>query len=262
MWLETSSISRNDRVLNFFKTLLWNWINLLLFNLSNQRLPDAIAEDKLNKPYRPIPSGLLSSTTARRALLYGIPSVVLTSYLLGAHEESIIMVGLTWMYNDLGGGDENFVLRNLIIAISFGIYNHGSSRIARGSAQTVGLDIAGQQWITVISMVVFTTMQIQDLQDVEGDKKRGRQTVMLVMGMRASRWCTASPILAWSFAIPYVMGAMTITVSSVLVFGLGAYTAWRVLHLTSKKEDNKSWKVWAVWLMVLYTLPLVATGRS
>ena len=249
-------------VLNFIKAMLWNWINLLLFNLSNQRLPDAIAEDKLNKPYRPIPSGLLSSTTARRALLYGIPSVVLISYFLGAHQESIIMVGLTWMYNDLRGGDENFVLRNLIIAISFGVYNHASSRIAKGSVHTPELGIAGQQWIILISLVILTTMQIQDLQDVEGDKKRGRRTVMLVLGMQTSRWCTALPILAWSFAIPYIIGAMAVTISSILVLGLGVYTAWRVLHLTSTKEDNKSWNVWAVWLIALYTLPLVTTGHS
>ncbi|KAL8724363.1 MAG: hypothetical protein Q9166_007999, partial [cf. Caloplaca sp. 2 TL-2023] len=36
--------------------LLWTWLNLLPFNINNQRQPAAILEDKINKSWRPLPS--------------------------------------------------------------------------------------------------------------------------------------------------------------------------------------------------------------
>ena len=37
--------------------MVWVWVNLLLFNMSNQSQPGAIEEDSVNKPWRPIVSG-------------------------------------------------------------------------------------------------------------------------------------------------------------------------------------------------------------
>lgn len=39
---------------------LWTWINLLPFSIDNQRRPKAIEEDRINKPWRPMPSGRVS----------------------------------------------------------------------------------------------------------------------------------------------------------------------------------------------------------
>ena len=36
------------------KVLLWNWLNVF-FDIANQRLPQSILEDTINKPWRPIP---------------------------------------------------------------------------------------------------------------------------------------------------------------------------------------------------------------
>jgi hypothetical protein len=85
--------------------ILWNWLNLLVFNIANQRLPDSIIEDKINKPWRPMPSCRLSADEARQLLLLVLPcSLTLISY-IGALDDALLMVTLTWMYNDLGGAD-------------------------------------------------------------------------------------------------------------------------------------------------------------
>ncbi|KAJ6032701.1 UbiA prenyltransferase family [Penicillium herquei] len=67
------------------------------------------------------------------------------------------------MYNDLGGGDEDFVLENMIIEIAFGLYNAGSLKIAGGSGSTTNNQ--GAIWIIVMNCVIFTTMHAQDLKD-------------------------------------------------------------------------------------------------
>ena len=50
-----------------YKMLLWSWSNLFLFNLHNQRHPSSISEDALNKPWRPIPAGRITSAQATPA---------------------------------------------------------------------------------------------------------------------------------------------------------------------------------------------------
>jgi 4-hydroxybenzoate polyprenyltransferase len=95
---------------------LWNWLNLLVFNIANQRLPDSITEDKVNKPWRPIPSSRLSSDEARRFLLLVVPCNLIMISCIGAFDDALLMLTLTWMYNDLGGAD---VSTNLAMILHF-----------------------------------------------------------------------------------------------------------------------------------------------
>jgi hypothetical protein len=85
--------------------LSWNWCNLLVFNIANQRLPDSVIEDQINKPWRPMPSGRLSSDEARQLLLSVLVLSLVTISLIGAFEDALWMIALTWIYNDLGGAD-------------------------------------------------------------------------------------------------------------------------------------------------------------
>ncbi|KAK6845938.1 UbiA prenyltransferase [Apiospora arundinis] len=57
------------------QVVFFNWSNLLVFDLANQRLPESVREDALNKPWRPIPRGLVTSVQARRAMLLGMPLI-------------------------------------------------------------------------------------------------------------------------------------------------------------------------------------------
>ncbi|KAJ5737964.1 UbiA prenyltransferase family [Penicillium malachiteum] len=66
--------------------LIYNWSNSFIFALANQRLPESVEEDRLNKPRRPLPSGRMTP--------------------LGPWDETSLLFTLNWMYNDLGGGDE------------------------------------------------------------------------------------------------------------------------------------------------------------
>lgn len=103
-------LNNTDSALNVLAraplVVIFNWSNLLIFDLANQRLPESVEEDRINKPHRPLPSGRMTPRSARRLLLASLPTVFIMSYFLGPWVETSLLFALTWMYNDLGGGDE------------------------------------------------------------------------------------------------------------------------------------------------------------
>ena len=135
---------------------------MLIFDLANQRLPNSIIEDSVNKAWRPIPAGRLSAAQARRLLLGNIPIVFFVTFYIGGMEETVAMFVLTWMYNDLGGADESYVVRNFINCLGFVCYSSGATRVACGYGQ-FSLNDEAYQWLSIIGGIVFTTLQAQDM---------------------------------------------------------------------------------------------------
>ena len=149
------------------------------------------------------------------------------------------------MYHDLQGG-ETIIGRNVIIGIAFGLYNEASLRVACGAENTV--NETGLHWLVIISAIVLSTIQIQDLKDIIGDKARNRETTPLIFGDGVTRWSIAVPVLAWSVFCPLYLGLGLL--GSVLPVTLGAYVAFRTLWERCIQADRLS------WLISLYVLPL------
>lgn len=93
-------------------------------------------------------------------MLLIIPAALTLDYILGPWKQGVFIMILTWLYNDLGGGDEAFV-RELIIAVAYGMFNSGSLLVAIGTGNS--LSLLGVVWTVIISGVILTTMQVQDL---------------------------------------------------------------------------------------------------
>ena len=231
--------------------ILWNWLNVLLFDIANQRLPDSIIEDRVNKAWRPIPSGRMTPTEARRLLLVVIPIVFMGSLRLGGVVETVAMMVLTWMYNDLGGADEVYVVRNVINALGFMCYSSGATDVAAGAHS---LTPKAYKWIAMVGAIVFSTLSMQDLPDVVGDAVRGRRTSPLVLGDAWSRLEIAIPIFLWSIICP-VFWKVT-WLGWVLPLSVGVWLAFRVLRFRTVAADKISWKMWCLWTGILYALPL------
>ncbi|KAI3324026.1 UbiA prenyltransferase family-domain-containing protein [Xylariaceae sp. AK1471] len=231
--------------------VLYNWGNLLIFDLANQRSPESAEEDRINKPHRPLPSERMTSLQARRLLLVALPVVLTINYLLGPWKETALLFTLTWMYNDLGGGDEDFLVRNLIIGFAFGLYNAGSLKIAGG--KNCSINKTGITWTSILSAVIFTTMHSQDMKDQRGDRTRGRRTAPIVLGDFVARGTIAVPIAVWSVVCPWFwyLGFE----GYLLTVPLGAYIIWLLYTDKSFEGDRKSWKLWTLWTALLYLLP-------
>lgn len=233
--------------------VLFNWSNLLIFDLANQRGPEAVKEDAINKPWRVIPSGRLTSNDVRQIMLFLIPTILAINYLLlRVGIESAVLVILTWLYNDLGGG-EHWKTRDGIIAVAFGVYNTGSLKTAAGSVtMRPSINNAGWSWVATISAVIFTTMTVQDLKDQAGDRARGRRTAPIVLGDIVARKFIATSVTLWSC---FCFWFWTFKLMGIAAMTCGAVVAWRCLNLSGNKADRRTWELWAFWLMVLYCLP-------
>ena len=242
--------------------LLYNWLNLIIFDLANQSSPESVAEDKINKPWRPIPQGKISMKQTRRLMLVAIPLSMAINYSLGVTIPGMLIHLVTWLYNDLQGGDEP-ILRELLIAVGYGMFNSGSLIISSCGAGISGgehcaLNYRGYGWTALISTVIFTTMQIQDLKDQEGDRLRNRKTIVLFFGSVFSRWSIAFFVLLWSFLCSQYWIGRPISVTFLPVLAQAIWVAWRVVSVQTQKGDRKTWKLWCWWLVLLYITPVTS----
>lgn len=234
--------------------LLWTWVNVLIFDLANQRLPASVTEDSINKPWRPLPSERITQVQARRLLLAILPVGFLIACSLGGTEETVAMMVLTWMYNDLGGGEESYLVRNLINAFGFMCYSSGATLVACGHGE-ITLNPDAYQWLGMIGGIVFTTLQMQDMSDQKGDKARGRGTIPLILGDWVARWTIAIPVSLWSIACPLFWKLHPYAFIAPII--LGSLIGLRILLLRSVDADKLTWKFWNLWISSLYLLPLI-----
>ncbi|KAI0852492.1 UbiA prenyltransferase family-domain-containing protein [Daldinia vernicosa] len=242
-------------VLQRFPTVIaFNWYNVLVFDLGNQRSAESIQEDLLNKPWRPIPTGKVTPEQTRRALLLFIPISLWLNYSLGVWEQGVMVPILSYLYNDLRGGDE--IVRDLIIAVAYGVAHSASLKIA------IGNDISREAfiWVAIISGVILTTMQVQDLKDQAGDRTRGRRTVVLFIGEWFSRTSIAFFVALWSLVCTrfWHLGLLAFSLPGII----GIVVITRVLLKRTPAEDSQTWKWWCLWTITLFSLPVIAMTGS
>lgn len=236
------------------RVLLRNWLNLMIFNMANQRLPHSILEDKVNKPWRNIPAGRVTAGQTRRLLCVTLVAVfVTTKYWLGGHYESLALMMFTWIYNDLGGSEEAYLTRNALNALGYIFFAAGSTRIA--TDQHDALTGTAWVWILLIGLVVTCTIQVQDLQDQKGDRLRNRRTVPLILGDAPARYTVACNVFVWSLFCPayWRLGIAGFVAPT----GIGFIIMARVLRYREPIADEKTFKYWCLWLILLYLLPLL-----
>ena len=235
------------------KVVLWNWLNVLIFDLANQSLKDSILEDRINKPWRPIPSHRITASEARTLLLWTIPLVVLSTLYLGGKNECVAMLGLTWMYNDLGGADKHYLSRAIINAFGFVCYSSGSTKVAAGHERWE-LNQQANSWLALIWAIILTTLQVQDMGDMEGDAARGRRSLPLVHGQLIGRLSIAISVLGFSVLCPWYWQLSIWGYG--LPVGIGGAIAIRTFHYQNAVSDKKTFKLWCIWTSALYLLPL------
>ena len=74
--------------------LFWVYITLLPFAINNQRAPEAIAEDAINKPWRPMPTGRWSSRLSKHVMLSLYTFAFLVSCMIGGLRGNVALICL------------------------------------------------------------------------------------------------------------------------------------------------------------------------
>ncbi|KAI1747019.1 UbiA prenyltransferase family [Xylaria castorea] len=256
----TPNVGENKLKIAFRVPLVffWVYINLLPFEINNQRQPESIREDRLNKPWRTMPSGKWTPTQALCAMLFFYLTAGLVSWQMGGLRWSLSLMVLGCWYNNLGGSDMNALVRNLINSLGYTCFGIGSLEIALNAPLNMTLgseNVMLCSWITLVALVVMTTVHTQDMEDQKGDAQRGRCSLPLQVGDGPARWITATFMLIWAPLCPYFWDSGWL--GYVLTAPLALMVAFRCLIFRGIKKDKKTFILWNIWIMSIYLLPVL-----
>lgn len=216
----------------------WTWLHILQFCTANQCVDPE--EDALNKPWRPIPAGLISIADARTFHLILLPLCLCLSVWLGP-KSSAKWHSISWALAGLAYNGFHFhahwLTRNVGCAWLYGSLNAGAAIVAAGTFYVFihppwtlpnnnfthvlgesGLTTRTAISVAVNSLIIFSTLQSQDFRDLVGDTKTGRWTLpmvwptgsrisMLVIMTTWSVGLSRACDLAHLFSVPFCMWA-------------------------------------------------------
>lgn len=110
--------------------VFWVWLHLLHFDVSNQTMdPD---EDEKNKSDRPLPAKRISLANAIRLRWLLVPACFALSAMYSAATlyASVTLAALTVLYNELGAHKRHWVIRNVVNALGFAMFETGATLVA------------------------------------------------------------------------------------------------------------------------------------
>ena len=208
--------------------------------------------DRINKPDRPLPSGLL---TLRQAALWAgfhfLAGIVLS---LGVHSlEFGMALGFTTCLILYSYRLKNTVLwGNFTVAlISAMAFVYGGAAVGRiYTALIVG----------VFAFLFHLAREIiKDLEDMEGDRAQGVITLPIRFGVQAAiRW--TSGILMFLILltfVPYFLNIFNLTYLIIVFFGVDCFLIY-VLISIRHKSDPKHWGCLAKWMKADMLVGLLA----
>ncbi len=239
---------------------LWLWIHLLVENIANQRLPEAILEDKENKPWRPMPTGRLSPDEALGFLRAAVPLVIGLSIVLGSFVPSVTLMTFIWLYNDLDGSSAGPIRRNIITTAGLCCFGWGAvTTLLAGDVSPEGERLLGK-WMALTAAMLITTVHAQDFPDISGDIARGRQTMPLLYGKDLSRRTLAVLAVVWGVAFSAFWNVSFWGWLGPMCIG-GAMAVLTLLRW-DQSSNEKVWQLWCLWATAIYLLPLFSSRST
>eukprot|EP00803_Ostreobium_quekettii_P007748 evm.model.scf_1668.3 EVM.evm.TU.scf_1668.3 scf_1668:11792-13150(+) len=172
-------------------SLVYFTLYLYQFCMPNQLM--GLQEDKINKPWRPLPSRQM--TIRGGWVRYGIAmlSFGALGQALGVLPETLMWQTSSFVHNVVGG-QRHYLYRSFNIMV--GVY----AQLAAAWGMVTVISPIVWRWIWATALVSFVYSNIQDLRDVQGDIPMNRCTMPIAFGLTIS--CRAmAAILAISAPI-------------------------------------------------------------
>ena len=238
-------------------SLLWIWIHLLQCNVSNQY--KSSDEDTINRPWRPIPSGHISSTDAGLLRITLIPICLCVSSFHGL-DVVLTSAGLTMtmiVYDELNLAG-HWIGKNVCNVSGYLTFEIGATKVMgmisstqlcryltprNTTGQTTELDQLALRAMEFSAGVILTTIHAQDFSDIAGDVELGRITFP-IYAPAFSRIFTLFAMVAWSFVLGTYWSLGPVTLSAFCC--LGMFVGWRYYSLRGSQEDSLSYLLFNV----------------
>lgn len=218
-WANTAPENHNVAMVPV--VLAWAYLFVYVFDTANQTA--GADEDRINKPHRPIPSGLVDRTGLQRRFLIGcvlflglgfiaswatlvisavwVAATAIASYWLPQHQYFLWKPGLNWL--------------------------GAACQLAGGWCIFAPMTHASTAWVLIIATMVMIGLPIEDNRDIRGDRAIGRRSFSTMLGPRVvstvfSLLMIAWPVLAAYLILPHGISslaeAVAVTILAVLCF--------------------------------------------
>ncbi|KAJ7485699.1 UbiA prenyltransferase family [Mycena latifolia] len=235
----------------FMYGVFWIWLHLLQVDVSNQYR--SIAEDAINRPWRPLPGGRMSQKSAALMRWLLVPICIFSSLPFGRGVGlSSISLTLLLVAHDEIGFAGHWISKNLINSIGYLSFEFGATNIMNVNPQ---LDRIALQALTCSGLLILTTIHAQDFSDVHGDMVLGRLTLP-IYAPSTSRVFTLIALGIWSVGLGWLwnLGPR----SQFFLCGLGGVVGWRFFRLRTPSDDASTFIAYNFWLLLAHALPVQA----
>jgi len=235
--------------------ILWTALYIYFFDLLNQII--GLAEDRINKPDRPLPQGKVTIAGAKLRC-----AAVLTAFLsMSLYCPSVLLEtlcwGLTTAFLCLTPAGQHWFGKNTIgmTAGSWALLSTSWKAITPATTQS-------RHIVCTIALWVGLVMHIQDLRDVKGDAVIGRKTLPLAFGERAGRAIITFCLLPLGFGVLWLGGVTQSAWHIHVLAAVHLYLAWRVMHQRTEgtRYDHRTYMVKRVFNK--YRLVITLTWSS
>lgn len=159
---------------NFLLGIVYFAFFIYQFDISNQI--NGVEADKIDKPDRPIVSGLVSLEGANMRYIALIFAYLTLSIFLNVFWWTLLWVIVTYFHN-AQKWDRHWFTKN-ILAMGLGSF----SQLGAAWCIIAPLTTTAYCWIIVVSVWLGVTIPLQDFSDQEGDKASNRKTLPLLVG--------------------------------------------------------------------------------
>lgn len=259
-WIYSSQPLKNIAI-PLLHCLIYSVIYIYTFCISNQI--NSIEEDKINKPYRALPTGYVTlSDTRKRLIAYNF------LYLLIGGFYDILWWSLAWqvvtyLLNFFGWSHHWFTKNVLGMTLGTIILLNAQFNIA---IQGVQLSITTIAYIFIISFWAGVALPIQDMRDQEGDREMGRKTLPLVYGDNQARRilfvnfalvCPGIFLLLLLTQLPFITVITSAIPAGILILSVATHwlIAFRILRFKTPKEDNLTYHIYVILFCI--SIPLI-----
>jgi 4-hydroxybenzoate polyprenyltransferase len=165
----------SELVLTLGKAIVLSGLYTYTFDALNQARGGD--EDKINKPHRPIPRGLISPKSIMRRFWMASAIYAASGWLFGVLEWALLWTFTTVIMNVWCTPRHYFWCKTL--CMMSGTWAQLSQAWQLVEAP---IDDTGRQWISFLALVFPFPLIFEDVRDMTGDKAIGRRTLALLLG--------------------------------------------------------------------------------
>lgn len=225
------------------KSALYFWLYACVFCYSNQIA--GIQEDRLNKPNRPLVTGMVSLQGAWVRWLVIMVLYDLVSWWLGVLEWAILWQIILVLHN-FGGWARHWFSKNLAMSLAL------IAELAAGWQLVGPITPDAWRWILFLAVILFPCVILQDLRDMKGDQANRRKTFPLVFGENFTCYFVALCFGLLPFGVHWILMAPAglrpdVLACDLLLGVLSFVIAFRAFYYRTPMAHHRSYVLFTYW---------------